>query len=107
MVEVSEALARLVWAVVSCDCAEVTDAWSAAIWLEEALADWSLDNLACAAVSEDWAALAVAWRADGSTVASVWPARDRLAGAHVDAGDRARDAEVQVGLLGGFDGPGR
>jgi hypothetical protein len=38
MVDVNEALVRLVWAVVSWDCAEVTDAWSDVIWLDEALA---------------------------------------------------------------------
>jgi hypothetical protein len=39
MVDVSDALARLVWAEVSWDCAEVTEAWSEVIWLEEALFD--------------------------------------------------------------------
>jgi len=71
MVEVSEALSRLVWSDVSWDCAEVTDAWSEAIWLAEALADWSLASLAWAEVNEACAELTVAWRADGSTVASV------------------------------------
>jgi hypothetical protein len=71
MVDVSEALARLVWAEVTWDCAEVTDAWSEVIWLDKALFDWSLDNLAWAALSEAWAESTVACRAEGSTVASV------------------------------------
>jgi len=74
MVEVSEASARLVWADVSWDWAEVTDALSERIWLVDAPLDSSLDSLAWADVRLAWAESTVAWRAEASTEASTWPA---------------------------------
>ena len=88
------------FADVSWDWADVTDAWSDWIWLVDAPSASSLDSLAWAAVRLAWAESAVAWSADGSIVGERLPGRHGLPGGHVDRGDFAGGRKVEVGLLG-------
>ena len=95
-----------VWAAVTWVWAEAMLALSRAIWVAEALAAWSVASWAWSLARVAWAWASEALRAVGSTVARVWPGRDRLPGGDVDGGHLARDGEVEVGLAGRLDGAG-
>ena len=74
MVDVNDASARLVWAVVSDDSAEVTDASSESISVVEPPAASSLERRACAALRFAWAASTSEVSAVVPTVATTCPA---------------------------------
>ncbi len=74
MVEVNEASARLVWAVLNDDSAEVTEASSESICVVEPPAASSAESRACAAARFAWAASTSEVRAVVPTVARTCPA---------------------------------
>ena len=104
MVDVSVASESAVWALVTWVSAEAMLAWSEAIWADEAPSAWSVDSCAWSLAKPAWA-----WASDADKRRVVdggqcLPRGHRLTRRDVDGGDPTGYPEVEIGLLGRFDG---